>query len=316
MPPPRSSASFGPLETVRCDLCGSNNDRTIANLTDVMMETTDQVFRLAQCRQCDLIYLNPRPQPERMHLYYPESYQPFARKGLSSHARLWLYRREVRELERVLAAPNRVVDVGCGNGDLLDAVRSVGNANVLGIEPAPGVANAVRERKRLPVYDGTLEQARLPDQSVDTVLLSHVLEHLPSPGKTLAEVARILKPGGCVVVWVPNARSLAARTLGKHWMGWDAPRHLYSFTPATLHVFFRRAGLIPVDIKHETHGLEWAWGLRLAVRARAGNTPLNRLVERLHPLSSAALTPLGIISAVFGRSGRIRMIARNPCDLG
>lgn len=301
-----------PLVTVRCDLCGESNDRTLLNLSDVIMETTDQVFRVARCRTCDLIYLNPRPEPRQIDRFYPDDYAPFARQGISARARNWLYRRSVRKLSTFLDAPRRVLDVGCGTGELLQAVQSGGNPNTIGVEPSPQAAGIARERYGLDVRIGTLERSGLAAASVDTVLMSHVIEHLPSPRATLAEVERVLKPGGAVIIWAPNARSLAAGILGRHWMGWDVPRHLYSFTSGTLRCLLQRSGFESATVEHERHGLEWAWGLRLWARQRFPGNPANWLLEMAHPALAAGFTPLGILSAAIGRSGRIRVIARKP----
>jgi SAM-dependent methyltransferase len=312
---PRTDQSqTGPLLAVPCDLCGSSRDRTFLRLPDMIANTSDHVYRVARCRSCDLIYLNPRPPVWQLGNYYPESYAPFTRKGIASHARTWLHQRSVRELERLLGPPRRVLDVGCGTGELLEQVRMAGNPDVVGIEPSSQAALIARSTRGLDVRTGTLEQFRLPSDSVDTVLMSHVIEHLPSPRLTMQEIHRVLKPGGAAIIWVPNAASLAAKMLARYWMGWDVPRHLYAFTPATLHRLISSASLLPGPIYHERHGLEWAWGLRLWVESRGQSRRLARVLRLVHPFAGAALSPLGFASAALGRSGRIRIICRKPMD--
>ncbi|MEX2426040.1 MAG: class I SAM-dependent methyltransferase [Thermomicrobiaceae bacterium] len=304
----------GPLQAVACDLCGSNKDRTFLTLPDMMSNTSNQMYRLARCRSCDLIYLNPRPLPWQFASYYPETYAPFARSRLGARARTWLHSRTVRELEHFLDAPNRVLDVGCGTGELMHEIRKAGNPNIIGIEPSPGASRIAREQRKLDVSTGTLEQQRYPAESFDTVLLSHVLEHLPSPVTTIAEVRRVLKPGGVIIIWVPNAASFAARLLGRYWMGWDVPRHLYAFTPGSLHRLIEGADLLPGEIFHERHGLEWAWGIRLWAESRFPGHSINSVLATIHPFTGVALSSVGAVSAAIGASGRIRMIVRKPID--
>jgi SAM-dependent methyltransferase len=305
----------GPLQAVACDLCGSSKDRTFLTLPDMVMQTSDHVYRLAECRACGLIYLNPRPYEWDIPRYYPATYEPFSRRRLSERARSWLHRRSVRELQHLLGSPNRVLDIGCGTGELLRTVRASGNANVFGIEPSPQASKIAREEFGLDVRTGRLEDQRLVDRSVDTVLLSHVLEHLPSPTRTLSEIERVLKPGGSVVIWVPNARSLPARLLGRYWMGWDVPRHLYAFGPGTLRAYIEGANLIPGEILHEKHAIEWAWALRLYAREHLQNSRLDAMIAAAHPFIAGAFTPLGILSAALNQAGRIRIIGRKPIDL-
>jgi SAM-dependent methyltransferase len=203
-----------------------------------------------------------------------------------------------------------VFDLGCASGGLLQAVRERGNPNVLGIEPSAHAAALARERYGLDVRSGRLDDARLPDASLDAMLMSHVVEHLPSPSWTLTEIARALRPGGFVVLWLPNADSLAARCWGEAWMGYDAPRHLYTFTPVTLTALLHSRGFVVQEIRHERIGLEWSWGIRLRARERWPSTGLDRLLARLHPAVTAAFTPLSTAAAIVGKAGRIRMVAR------
>jgi SAM-dependent methyltransferase len=74
-----------------------------------------------------------------------------------------------------------------------------------------------------------LAAVRYPDASFDQVIVWHVLEHLPDPRETLVEIRRILKPGGRIVVSVPNFNSLQARWAGPAWFHLDLPRHIYHF---------------------------------------------------------------------------------------
>jgi SAM-dependent methyltransferase len=275
-----------------------------------MFETTDETFQLVRCKRCGLLYLNPRPALDDLGRYYRDDYAPFARRGISARAKSLTFRREVAELWPMLAPPSRVIDIGCATGELLHAVQARGNPNVLGIEPSSGAAAIARQRWRLEVLTGTLEAAELPAASIDVALLSHTAEHLPSPSTTFAELNRVLKPGGTVVLWVPNAASFAAQLLGDWWIGYDAPRHFYAYTPATLAQLLQRQSFAIRSIHHEWIGLEWSWALRLWVRDRWPNSPLNPALAALHPLLTAAFTPITAFSAVARRGGRMRIIAR------
>lgn len=296
-------------EFVICDLCGADDAEPILQLHDRMFETTEETFQLVRCTRCGLLYLNPRPTLEDVGRYYRDDYAPFARRGLSARVKSLTFRREVAELWSMLAPPARVIDIGCATGELLQAVRARGNLNVLGIEPNSDAAAIARKRWQLDVFTGTLETAALPAASIDVALLSHTAEHLPSPSTTLAELNRLLKPGGTVVLWVPNAASFAALVLGEWWIGYDAPRHSFTFTPATLAQLLQRQGFAVRSIHYERIGLEWSWALRLWFRNRWPSYPLNPALNALHPLLTAAFTPIAAISAAVRRGGRMRIIA-------
>ena len=115
----------------------------------------------------------------------------------------------------------------------MKGLEHYGDWNLFGVEVNEYAANLAREQG-LDVRLGTLEQAHFPNDFFDVVTLWDVLEHLHDPAGCLQEIARILKPDGLLVIRVPNASGLAARMFGRYWAGFDAPRHLYVFTPATL----------------------------------------------------------------------------------
>ncbi len=292
-----------------CDLCGADDAEPLLALRDRMFETATTCFQIVRCRACGLIYLNPRPALHTIDRYYQETYAPFARSGIAGRVKRWTTARAVDSLWPLLEPPARVIDVGCATGELLQAVRERGNPNVLGIEPNAHAANTAHERWGIEVVSCTLEQANLPAGSADTVLMAHTIEHLPSPTTTLREIHRVLKPGGHLVLWLPNAGSLAADTLGQWWIGWDAPRHFYDFTPATLGGLLQKTGFTTTSIDHEMIGLEWSWALRLLARERLRNHLLDRVLAALHPILTAALTPVAASAAAAHRAGRIRVVA-------
>lgn len=299
------------LEHIACDLCGTGDAEPVLDLRDLIHRTTDLPFTLVRCRRCGLRYLNPRPIAAQLGRFYPADYAPHRRAGLSATARRWLLSRELRSLWPLLAPPRRVLELGCGSGDLLQLLRELGNPNVIGIEPSASAADLARQRWGLEVVRGTLEEARLARGSFDVALAQHVLEHLPSPDATLAELARVLRPGGTLVLWVPNAGSWAARVWGSAWMGYDTPRHLYTFDLDTLRALLDRHGFGIAAVRHEWPGIEWSWGLRLALRQRGHDgDALDRLLGRLHLPLAVAATPVSLAAALARRSGRVRVVAR------
>lgn len=134
----------------------------------------------------------------------------------------------------------RVLDLGCGSGDLIGRMRAFG-WQAEGIDADPEAVRAAR-RKGLEVSAGTLHQEKFPEASFEAVVMSHVIEHVHHPLGLLKEVRRILSPAGRLVIATPNSHSLGHRMLGARWPFLDPPRHLQVFTLRALQSIVHAAG--------------------------------------------------------------------------
>src|SRR5208337_4886157 len=101
---------------------------------------------------------------------------------------------------------------------------------------------SVPERIRARVKFESFERAIFPEKYFDLVTLWHVLEHMPEPLAALQQVYRLLKPGGRIVIEVPNLASVEAHWLGRHWYHLDVPFHFWHFTPRSLRTMALKAG--------------------------------------------------------------------------
>lgn len=208
---------------------------------------TGDRFEIARCAACGLTVTEPPPGPAALGAYYPAGYYGSAGGRRFPGPVEWLqnqlYAYRARQLEQMNGGrPGRVLDVGCGRGLLLRQLHKRG-WEVMGTELTEESAAYPRNVLGLPVQTGELAALEFPADHFDAVVLWHVLEHVPDPRIVLAEVARILRPGGVFLVAVPNFGSLEARLTRDKWFHLDVPRHLGHFTPAVLYKDLRQAGL-------------------------------------------------------------------------
>ena len=121
-------------------------------------------------------------------------------------------------------ARGRFVDVGCGAGLVVGLAQQLGwDAMGLEIDPA-----AVREARRsgLNIVEGTYERLTQHEGQFDCIMCSHVLEHVHEPRDLLAKMKKGIKPGGVLLLTLPNSLSAMRRHFGANWRGLEAPRHV------------------------------------------------------------------------------------------
>ncbi len=136
------------------------------------------------------------------------------------------------------------LDVGSGTGEVLAASRARGWATQ-GVEPEATAAEMARDRG-LDVKVAALEESGLPERSFDVVTAFHVLEHIPDTRTFLRAMSTWARPGGFVVIEVPNFDGLLRRRRGVDWSGLRPREHIVHFSPKTLRRAFKLSGIEPV----------------------------------------------------------------------
>ena len=181
--------------------------------------------RLAACQACGTATTYPVPDEAELSAAYNGWYRPPTGR-FAGGGDLFLRRSRAalaRRLDR-LAPPGPVLDVGAGEGALLDALQARGR-EALGLERAstrPDVRAA-----ELTAFDELRG-------GWAAVVFWHSLEHLRDPAAALDRATALLAPGGVVVIAVPNRASWQARWFGSRWFALDLPRHLVHLPAAAL----------------------------------------------------------------------------------
>jgi len=227
--------------------------------TDFLFETTPRTFHLSRCAACDSLFLDPLPEPAEIATFYPPTYWWKSSSTVLKRFEM-LYRRAVlrdhftfivKAARHVPPGPRplRLLDVGCGSGTLLGLLKTQG-FDVLGLDYSREAADIASLEHAVQVVVGSLDEAHFEDASFDLVTLFHVMEHVPNPREVVAEIRRILKPSGRLVIQVPNIGSWQYRLFGEKWYGLDIPRHVIDYSNRSMQELLRRGGFGVHRVRH------------------------------------------------------------------
>ena len=279
-------------------------------------------YALARCARCGTA-VTLAPAPAQSH--EEGAYGGGAPRGARLAAPLLraFDRRRLTFLARAGGTPpGRLLDIGAGRGRFVAQARAAG-WDADGIEPSRRGVEGARTRG-VELAQAGIDDAAVAPGSLDAATLWHVLEHLDDPAAALARIARWLRPGGRLVVGVPNLASLQARAGGARWYHLDVPRHRTHFTVDGLHALLRRHELEPVATHHllAEHN---PFGLWQSVVSRATRTPswLYHALKHNAPLRSRdalvtavalPLAPVAVVAelgfALARRGGTVAVVAR------
>ncbi|MCA9040473.1 MAG: class I SAM-dependent methyltransferase [Planctomycetaceae bacterium] len=200
-------------------------------------------FRLVECEGCGTGSLYPLPDVAEIPDFYPQDY--YGETGTKFVPPVeamirFISRRQARKMATGLKSGDKVLDVGCGRGVLLKSFLELGLESH-GMEISPMAVEGADERIQLR-FAPTLKEAGYEAEFFDQIVIWHVLEHLLYPRETIQEASRLLKPGGRLVVSVPNYSSLQSRWAREAWFHLDLPRHLFHFPVAGLRQLLEENG--------------------------------------------------------------------------
>jgi SAM-dependent methyltransferase len=237
-PPDPSIQRVGPANL--CPGCGSDAVRTLCRGGDLLYATTERTFLVLECQECRMVRLYPRPEPAEMRRFYPDPVPPDGSGRLPMLIEAFLQRLMKRDNVRFLRQTLRkvewdgpVLDVGCGDGRLLRELN-LPPGRIVGMNFSVDAAAVAWGWNAVPAVCAALPAAPFPDGLFAVISMFQVLEHLYDPLVYIEAAARLLHPGGRLILQVPNAGSWQFLLFGERWSGLDIPRHLLLFHESDL----------------------------------------------------------------------------------
>jgi 2-polyprenyl-3-methyl-5-hydroxy-6-metoxy-1,4-benzoquinol methylase len=203
-------------------------------------------YQINRCVNCGLTYSSPVMDERGVSRLYQDSSETNVSPGEEDNVRrtMALYYR--------MAAPHlsgreRMLDIGCDMGFMLEAAKGDGFKELHGIEPVPAARSVAETIEGSLVTDKFFEQTNYPADYFDLITLIHVLDHLYDPRVVLRQALKNLRPEGLALAVVHNVRSLLGVLLGERFPIFNLYHH-YFFNKDTLAELFRRQGYEVVKV--------------------------------------------------------------------
>ena len=224
-------------------------DKSFITVKD--FSVSGESFSLLLNKEYQILKTHPQPTLDKLGSYYEfEDYisHTDGKRTLFEKMYHFIKRKAIRDKVKLINSyqpvKGRILDIGAGTGDFLLECKNQ-NWDILGIEPndkAKGIALGKGIK-----FGDTIE--KLESNSFDVITMWHVLEHVPDVEHQVAELKRLLKPSGTIIIAVPNFKSYDANHYKEFWAAYDVPRHLWHFSKTAIEKLFDKQNMNLEDVK-------------------------------------------------------------------
>ncbi len=254
---------------MNCRICGDTvADRVIEGKE--MMFGTRAIYQYFICTNCGVLQIHT--PIEDSNLLYPTNYRSFssAKNSLAAKVKRILIKNSVanelgignffsrrfnmgahmaaRSLKNRIKKNTKILDVGCGSGELIEALSSLGFTNVSGVDPY--IENDVNRN------GWSIKKAFITEldnfNKYDVIMLHHSFEHMANPEQVLNKIQQLLKPNGICLIRIPVADSYAFEHYQENWVQLDAPRHVFLHTNKSMQILAGKTGLKVDEITNDS----------------------------------------------------------------
>jgi len=252
--------------------------------------------RFMRCRNCGLTYAAHIPDADELAALYGASHFTYEDE-LPNLRRS--YGRCLRRVAAVRADTDDFLEIGCGNGFMLEEALAQGYRSVRGVEPSGESIARASPHVRPFIHHGMFDGRAFAPASIGVVAAFQVLDHLANPGQFLADARAILRPGGAVLIVVHDASAWSVRLLGERSPIFDVA-HPYLYDRGTLRRLLERAGLVVQDMFSVWNTYSLRYWLRLSP-----------LPVRLKTALVAGMGPAANVRVAIA-AGNLGVIAQRP----
>jgi SAM-dependent methyltransferase len=292
-----------------CGICGSELGAPKFMAYDKNFSTTDRVFKIIECHTCGVSQTLPSPDFAELIHYYPHTYYPTG-PASEMYYKNHIERFQIDKLKMIQTyyQSGKLLDIGCGVGHFIRTAINNGY-EAEGVEFSEIAAAVGREQWNLQIVSGDFLSDQFNSESFDIITMWQVLEHLRQPREVLLKVHHLLKPGGLLVIAVPNFSSIQARIFRNHWYHLDVPRHLFHYSPESLVKILDTCNFHVDKIDHHSPEHNYAGILGSLIRlSPPGESFIHKLIRKTAATFFARM--FAALETSTGRGGTFTVFAR------
>jgi len=293
-----------------CPVCGSQSYALFASERLAPEEMTEYTYasrktpefmrlRLVRCKSCDLVYAPTFPSSEQLHRAYAEAaYDSSEEADCAAETYAKILAPHIKE-EHLRGA---AVDIGAGNGALLPALKKLGFATVVGIEPSRAAIDAAPPGYAAHIREGVFTPDIIRDVTPSLIVSCMTLEHVPNPAELVTQAYTALVSGGLFAVVVHNRRAILNRILGLRSPIIDI-EHLQLFHPASTRQLLQNAGFIDIQVRSFANTYPLRYWIRLLPLPSSVRDFINNIFAKAGLIGRRFTFPVGNTVAIGTKPG-------------
>lgn len=261
---------------MECKICGNQHSNYSFTAFEKMLGIGTH-FEYFECNSCKCIQIVDIP--ENITDYYPKNYYSYKniKIGLKNGLKRFV-KRKITEHRIVIWNPigstltnlfpvnlpwlqkaivnldSRILDVGCGNGELLIRMYNEGFTNLTGVDPY--IKHEIRYPKGITVYKKDITEIK---GKFDLIMAHHSFEHMADPLHFLEYCFQLLNRNGFLLIRIPVADCYAWKRYGINWVQLDAPRHFFLHTVQSMKILSEKSNFTIKDVIYDSTAFQF-WG--------------------------------------------------------
>lgn len=282
------------LKKVACPICGNDKNFEILyqknfKLSDLNVKIfsarrlPDKIhYRLVKCSKCGLVRSNPVTDIKQLSKLYEKSLMTY---DLEINNLVLTYIDSVKPILNKLPKDAKILEIGCGNGFVLETIHNLGYKNVYGIEPSVDAVNKSNSKIRKNIKIDILKPDLFPKNSFDFIFFFQTFDHIPTPNQFLKECYKLLKPNGYILSFNHNIDSLSSKLLKEKSPIIDI-EHTFLYSPKTIQKIFEKNKFIVQKIYSPCNTLSlkhllWLFPLPKRIKQTVINSNSNILNKKI-----------------------------------